>query len=102
MPWSTLVRRIQGSQADTVGMLMVEASGPKRVGDAQREVTSLLRQRHRLAEGAETDFQIRNLAEIQNSANEQTNTLVSCSSARSRSSRSSSAPSASPTSCWSR
>ncbi|HEX7489649.1 MAG TPA: FtsX-like permease family protein, partial [Anaeromyxobacteraceae bacterium] len=75
MPWSTLVRRIQGSQADTVGMLMVEARGAQQVGDAQREVTSLLKQRHRLAEAAEPDFQIRNLTEIQNSANEQTNTL---------------------------
>jgi len=75
MPWSTLVRRIQGSQADTVGMLMVEARGAQQVGDAQRQVTSLLKQRHRLADTAEPDFQIRNLTEIQNSANEQTNTL---------------------------
>ena len=45
------------------------------MGDAQREVTSILKQRHRLAEGAEPDFQIRNLTEIQNSANEQTATI---------------------------
>jgi putative ABC transport system permease protein len=75
MPWSTLVRRIQGSQADTVGLLMVEARSSQQVGDAQREVTALLKQRHRLAEAAEPDFQIRNLTEIQNSATEQTNTL---------------------------
>ena len=74
MPWSTLVRRIQGSQADTVGMLMVEARSGQ-VADAQREVTSLLKQRHHQADAAEPDFQIRNLTEIQNSANEQTNTL---------------------------
>ena len=67
--------RLQGSQADTVGMLMVEARGARQVADAQREVTSLLKQRHRLAEAAEPDFQFRNLTEIQNSANEQTNTL---------------------------
>ncbi|GEJ57386.1 ABC transporter permease [Anaeromyxobacter diazotrophicus] len=75
MPWSTLVRRIQGTQSDAVGMLMVEARGPQLVADAQREVTSLLKQRHRLAEAAEPDFQIRNLTEIQNSANQQTATL---------------------------
>ncbi len=75
MPWSTLVRRIQGSQADTVGTLMIEAGSSSLVADAQRQVTSLLRQRHRLGDQAEPDFQIRNLAEIQSSANEQTATL---------------------------
>jgi putative ABC transport system permease protein len=75
MPWSTLVRRILGVQSDVVGMLMVEARTSQTVADAQREVTSLLRQRHKLGEGAEPDFQIRNLSEIQNSANEQTATL---------------------------
>jgi putative ABC transport system permease protein len=75
MPWSTLVRRIQGTQSDVVGMLMVEARSSQMVADAQREVTALLRQRHRLADAAEPDFQIRNLTEIQNSANEQTATL---------------------------
>jgi putative ABC transport system permease protein len=75
MPWSTLVRRIQGTQSDVVGMLMVEARSSPQVADAQREVTSLLRQRHKLAEATEPDFQIRNLTEIQNSANEQTATL---------------------------
>jgi putative ABC transport system permease protein len=75
MPWSTLVRRVQGVQSDVVGMLMVEARSSQTVADAQREVTGLLRQRHKLADGAEPDFQIRNLTEIQNSANEQTATL---------------------------
>ncbi|MFL5273264.1 MAG: ABC transporter permease [Anaeromyxobacteraceae bacterium] len=75
MPWSTLVRRIQGVQSDVVGMLMVEARTSQTVADAQREVTGLLRQRHKLADAAEPDFQIRNLTEIQNSANEQTATL---------------------------
>jgi putative ABC transport system permease protein len=75
MPWSTLVRRIQGAQSDVVGMLMVEARTSQLVADAQREVTALLKQRHRIADSAEPDFQIRNLTEIQNSANEQTATL---------------------------
>ena len=75
MPWSTLMRRIQGQQADAVGMLMVEAQSSQLVADAQREVTALLRQRHKLSDSAEPDFQIRNLTEIQNSANEQTATI---------------------------
>ncbi|HET9595252.1 MAG TPA: ABC transporter permease [Anaeromyxobacteraceae bacterium] len=75
MPWSTLVRRILGQQSDVVGMLMVEARSSQLVADAQREVTALLRQRHKLADAAENDFQIRNLTEIQNTANEQTATI---------------------------
>ncbi len=76
MPWSTVVRRLIGSQADTVGQLMVSARRPELVEEAQREVTSLLRQRHHSSEGAEPDFQIRNLAEMQSAARENTNTIA--------------------------
>ncbi len=75
MPWTTLVRRLNGSQADTVGQLMIEARSPQMIDDAQREITALLRQRHHTGEAAENDFQIRNLTEMQNAANEQTKTL---------------------------
>ncbi|HYZ88140.1 MAG TPA: ABC transporter permease [Myxococcales bacterium] len=76
MPWTTLVRRINGSQSDAVGSLMVSARSPVLVAVAQREVTSLLKQRHRLADTADPDFQVRNLAEMQNAAQEQTNTVA--------------------------
>jgi putative ABC transport system permease protein len=76
MPWSTVVRRLIGSQADTVGQLMVSARRPELVDEAQREITLLLRQRHHTAEQAEPDFQIRNLAEMQNAAKENTSTIA--------------------------
>ena len=76
MPWTTLVRRINGSQSDAVGSLMVSARAPNLVAVAQREVTSLLKQRHHQADTAEPDFQVRNLAEMQNAAQEQTNTVA--------------------------
>ncbi|HWE22449.1 MAG TPA: ABC transporter permease [Myxococcales bacterium] len=76
MPWTTLVRRINGSQSDAVGSLMVAARTSNLVAAAQREVTSLLKQRHRQTESAEPDFQVRNLAEMQNAAQEQTNTVA--------------------------
>jgi putative ABC transport system permease protein len=75
MPWTTVVRRLQGSQADTVGMLMVAARSSGLVAEAERQITALLRQRHRIGEGGENDFQVRNLTEMQNAANEQTRTL---------------------------
>ena len=75
MPWNTLARRIQGQQGEVVGQLLVEARAPALVADAERAVTALLRQRHRIAEGVENDFRVRNLAEIQDAANQQTATI---------------------------
>jgi putative ABC transport system permease protein len=76
MPWSTVVRRLIGTQSEAVGTMMVSARSPEAVEDAQREITSLLRQRHHLSDTAEPDFQIRNLAEMQNAAKENTNTIA--------------------------
>jgi putative ABC transport system permease protein len=76
MPWSTVVRRLVGTQSDAVGQLMVSARSPEAVDDAQREITALLRQRHKTADAAEPDFQIRNLAEMQNAAKENTATIA--------------------------
>src|SRR5438874_4892351 len=50
MPWSTVVRRLIGSQSDAVGQMMVSARSPDQVDDAQREITALLRQRHHLTD----------------------------------------------------
>src|SRR5438552_18490038 len=46
------------------------------VSDAEREITALLRQRHRLPDQAEPDFQIRNLAEMQDAAKQSTETIA--------------------------
>jgi putative ABC transport system permease protein len=76
MPWSTVVRRLIGTQSDAVGQLMISARSPSQVDDAEREITALLRQRHRLSEQAEPDFQIRNLAEMQDAAKQSTQTIA--------------------------
>src|SRR5258708_28253350 len=76
MPWATVWRRLIGTRSDAGGQLMVSARSPEQVADAQREITLLLRQRHHLSDTAEPDFQIRNLAEMQNAAKENTNTIA--------------------------
>ncbi|HET9753342.1 MAG TPA: ABC transporter permease, partial [Myxococcales bacterium] len=76
MPWSTVVRRLIGSQSDTVQMMMISARSPSQVDDAEREVTALLRQRHHLGDQAEPDFQIRNLAEMQDAMKQSTQTIA--------------------------
>ncbi len=75
MPWTTLVHRINGSAADTVQQLMVSARGPDLVDATQKDIESLLKQRHHIAEEGEPDFMVRNLAEMQNAANAQATTL---------------------------
>ena len=76
MPWTTVVRRLIGSQSDAVGRLMVSARSSQHVADAEREVTALLRQRHRLSEHAEPDFQIKNHVEMQDAEEENADTLA--------------------------
>jgi len=76
MPWSTVVRRLIGTQSDAVGQMMISARGPSLVDEAEREITALLRQRHHLADAAEPDFQIRNLAEMQEAAKQSTQTIA--------------------------
>ena len=76
VPWSTVVRRLIGSQSDSVGQMMISARSATAVADAEREITALLRQRHHLSELAEPDFQIRNLAEMQDAAKQSTQTIA--------------------------
>jgi putative ABC transport system permease protein len=75
MPWATLARRIQGGQGEVVGQLVVGAHDSAQMKELVREVTDLLRQRHKIAEGQENDFRVRNFTELQDSANAQTETL---------------------------
>ncbi|HEY7912446.1 MAG TPA: ABC transporter permease, partial [Blastocatellia bacterium] len=51
-----------------VSMAMVSAISADATASAQREITELLRQRHRLAPNEENDFTVRNLADIAEAA----------------------------------
>ncbi len=75
MPWSTLVRRVEGAQGQVLNHLLVGARSPRVIDEAESDVRLLLRQRHHLAVDAPDDFRIRNLADLQKSANSQTRTL---------------------------
>ncbi|TMB29014.1 MAG: FtsX-like permease family protein, partial [Deltaproteobacteria bacterium] len=76
MPWTTVVRRLIGSQSDTVGQIMVLARSASQVDQAQSDVTALLSQRHHVQNGATPDFDIRNLAEMQDAAKQSTQTVA--------------------------
>ena len=67
LPISTAKKKVLGvSQANAraVGAIMVQARGPMMMKEAEAQIATLLRQRHRLQPGQEDDFNIRNLSEV--------------------------------------
>jgi putative ABC transport system permease protein len=76
MPWTTVARRLMGSQSNTVGQILVLAQSASQIAEAQSDVTALLSQRHHIQNGATPDFDIRNLAEMQDAAKQSTQTVA--------------------------
>jgi putative ABC transport system permease protein len=64
MPWVTFKSRMMSQDRVHVGSILVSALSPEEVSHAQAQVTGILRQGHRLAEGALDDFTVRNLADL--------------------------------------
>ena len=65
MPFNTAVRRVLGTKfVGTVDMIFVSAESAEAVARAENEVTTLLRERHRIAPKQDDDFGVRNLADI--------------------------------------
>jgi putative ABC transport system permease protein len=82
MPFSTAERRVLGSEIlGTVDMVFASATRAEDVEVATEQIASLLRQRHRIAPGADDDFTVRNLNEMalaQESASRVMATLLLC------------------------
>jgi putative ABC transport system permease protein len=67
MPISTARNRVLGggvARQRIVGAIFVKVREGADVAEAEGEIRSLLRQRHRLQPGAEDDFTLRNLSEV--------------------------------------
>ena len=65
IPSSTFRTRLQGGLNQLLaGVILASVTGAEVLGRAQRQITSLLRERHHLPEGADDDFSIRNLNEL--------------------------------------
>ena len=63
IPLTTGQRQIFGNQfPGTVRFIMAQARSADDMEEAETEINRLLRQRHRIQEGAENDFTVRNLA----------------------------------------
>ena len=77
VPSTTYLSKIQGSASPTIsGSIMVSARDEDDIARTQSQITSLLRERHKLRRDAEDDFSIRNMAEVANARAESTKTFT--------------------------
>jgi putative ABC transport system permease protein len=77
IPSTSFLRSVQAQSlgAYISGVVFVQAASSSQTEQAQSEVTQLLRERHRLAEGEANDFDVRSLAELANGQQQSTQTL---------------------------
>ncbi len=69
IPLSTARQQlIRSSFPDSVSMALVQAASAAAMSEAEAEITSVLRARHRLGAGQENDFSIRNLTALAQTA----------------------------------
>jgi len=77
IPSTTYMTKIQGGLKKYLqGTIMASARSADATAKAQRQITSLLRERHSLPKGTDDDFSIRNLAEMASAQQEGTKTLT--------------------------
>jgi putative ABC transport system permease protein len=72
-PYTTVMKRLAG--VDYIGSIDIQAAAMDRTTEAQKQIEDLLRIRHRIAPGADDDFQVRNMAEIAEGAAQSTQIL---------------------------
>ena len=66
-PYTTVQKRLQGQgqgQGNRIGMIIASAASADQVSDAMEQIDALLRQRHRIPQGGDADFQMRSQEEI--------------------------------------
>ena len=77
VPYSTFRSKIQGGLKNYLsGTIFVQATSQPELQRTQDAVTALLRDRHRLAQGADDDFSIRNLTEMASAQQQGTETMT--------------------------
>ena len=70
MPYTSVMKRLSGDAH--VHNIDVQAVSTERTNEAQTQIEELLRIRHKIAPGAEDDFQVRNMSEIAEGAAQST------------------------------
>jgi putative ABC transport system permease protein len=73
-PFTTVMKRLQG--VDYISSVDIQAVSSSRTAEAQKQIEELLRIRHKIAPGADDDFQVRNMAEIAEGAAQSTQIMT--------------------------
>ncbi len=76
MPYTTVRKRLQGSEFDNVNAIMASARSTTLMVQAQSEADQLLLERHRIQAGEPRDFKVANTTEIANMFGVVTGTLT--------------------------
>jgi len=63
IPYTTAQRKLQGRQIPSINQAMVSAISQDATSVTQRQITELLRQRHKIAAGESDDFMVRNMTD---------------------------------------
>ncbi len=74
VPYTTAMKRLMGR--DYISSIDVQAVSMDKTQEAQRQIEELLRLRHKIAPGAEDDFQVRNMTEVAEGAAEATKIMT--------------------------
>ena len=73
IPYTTVMKRLSGE--DHINSIDIQAVSMERTVEAQRQIQEVLRIQHKIAPGAEDDFQVRNMSEIAEGAAQSTQIL---------------------------
>jgi len=75
-PWTTVKMVLQGSAFNNIDYLLVSSNSSGELPEAVADITSLLRQRHRIRESEPSDFRIMLMSEMMSTASESTSTMT--------------------------
>jgi putative ABC transport system permease protein len=70
MPYTTVQKKLIGQMIPHINAIMISCVSPNATYAAQKQITDLLRQRHRIHPGEPDDFMVRNLTDVAETANE--------------------------------
>ncbi len=74
-PYTTVQKKLLEKKILSINAIMISCVSPKATDLAQSQITSLLRQRHRIPPGEPEDFMVRNMTDIAETA-DQTNRVM--------------------------
>jgi putative ABC transport system permease protein len=76
IPYTTVKKRLQGSNFDDVGAVMASARTGGLMGDAESQINQILLERHRIHPGEASDFRVQNMTEVANTLGIVTGTIT--------------------------